>query len=199
MKKLLIIIATILSFTASAQTSEEIDMVILLNQVRTNPTSFIPAVEAYIAKIEAEKAAFAKLTKNATVKGDFFKTKNEILIEAKALIGFLKTVQPVKALELSVYLYPTTKSHSQYLDSTNQMTHIGHNGQTLTQRTKNLSLLVGENCGIGATPTELMLQLLIDYKVEGKGHRANIFSTKYSQVSAAKTGTTWVQDFAFMN
>ena len=50
MKKLITIILIICSVSASfAQTAEEIEMVTLINQVRTNPESFIPAVEAYIS------------------------------------------------------------------------------------------------------------------------------------------------------
>lgn len=172
-----------------AQTAEEIEMVTLINQVRTNPESFIPAVEAYIASAKKLKALGAKTTNKSTSKSV------DIVAEGEALIAFLKSAKPVKALKLSTFLYANTKSHAQYLDSTKQLSHTGPNGQTLVDRTKNVSKTAGENCGTGKTATDVMVQLLIDLSSPNKGHRANIFNADYTQVSVGKSGNTWVQDF----
>ena len=125
MKNLLIIIATILSFTATAQTAKEIEMVTLVNQVRTNPKSFIPVVEAYMTEMNTATKTLAggvKMTR---------KVNPALIAELKNLITFLKTVKPVGELKTSTVLYPITKKFVSYLDSVKQITHVGPNGQTL--------------------------------------------------------------------
>jgi uncharacterized protein YkwD len=189
MKNLLILIATILSFTATAQTATEIEMVTLVNQVRTNPKSFIPAVEAYIESAKKLNSLGGRMTNKTTGKSV------DNVMEAKFLISFLNTVKPVKPLELSIALYTITKSHANYLDSTKKVSHTGPNGQTLAERTKASGLSVGENVGTGSTATNAMVQLLIDLSSPTKGHRTNIFNPKYTQLSVGNTGNIWVQDF----
>jgi uncharacterized protein YkwD len=190
MKKLITILLVIGSISASfGQTAEEIEMVCLINKVRSNPESFIPAVEAYIASAKKLKALGVKTTNKTTNKSV------DIVAEGEALITFLKSAKPVKTLSLSTMLYTNTKSHAQYLDSTKQLSHTGPNGQTLADRTKNVTKTAGENCGTGKTATDVMVQLLIDLSSPNKGHRNNIFNSEYTQVSVAKSGNTWVQDF----
>lgn len=192
MKNLLILIATILTLTVNAQTeTEDINMVLLVNQVRTNPKSIIPAVEAYIESAKKLKALGGKVTNKSNGKNV------DVVAEAEALIVFLNNQKPVKALLYGGFIYPFAKSHAQYLDSTRQLSHIGRNGQTLEQRTKVLGFNMGENCGIGKTATDVMVQLLIDLSSPNKGHRLNIFNENYKQMAAAKAGNTWVQDFAY--
>lgn len=190
MKNLLILIATILSFTTNAQTAKEIEMIALVNQIRTNPKSFIPVIESYIVSVKKLKSLGGTITNKRTGIVDG-------VVEGNALIAFLKIQKPVKALELSVILYPVTKSHANYLDSTKQVSHTGPNCQTLAQRTKSSGLLVGENVGTGITATDVMIQLLLDLSSSTKGHRTNIFNPKYTQLSVGNTGNVWVQDFIF--
>lgn len=188
---MLIIIASFLTLTTVAQTVEEVEMVTLINQIRTNPKSFIPAIENHIASAKRLKAMGGKITNKTNGK------TVDVVAEGEALIEFLNTVKPVKALSLGICVYPFAKSHSQFLDSTKQLSHIGVNNQTLAQRTKVLGLSMGENCAIGNTSTDVMVQLLLDLSSPTKGHRANIFNELYTQVAIAKSGKTWVQDFAY--
>ena len=185
MKKLATIILVICSVSVSfAQTAKETEMVALINQVRTNPKSFVPVVEEFIKN-------GGNATRFAT------KANPKMIAEAKALIVFLNTVKPVDSLKTSSVLYPIAKAHVNYLDSTKMVSHIGRNGQTLADRTKSTGLLVGENATTGGDVKLAMLFLLIDYNATVKGHRNNIFNPKYTKVAAANSGGYWVQDFAF--
>ena len=192
MKKLVIIIATILSFTATAQTAKEIEMVKLVNQVRTNPKSFVPVVEAYITEVSSPTSI--------TINGVVFKGKRTVdpalVSELKQLIVFLNTVKPVGELATSSILYPITKKFVSFLDSTKQVGHVGPNGQTLTQRTKATGLTCGENSTVGSDANHAMVLLLLDFKGTTKGHRDNIFKAAYTKISVANSGAYWVQDFA---
>lgn len=201
MKGFLIALLTIigLTATATAQTAEELKMVNLINEVRTNPKSFIPAVEFYIEILESKSKPFVEI-KGATVTKKTNHTSDAVkpmIDEAKKLIVFLNTVKPVDKLEISNELYPVTKIFASYLDSTKQLGHTGYNGQSLNARTKKFRfMLVGENCVKDANVETAMLQLLLDFGTKSKGHRTNIFDKSFTKVAVAKIGYTWVQDFA---
>lgn len=201
MKNLVIIIATILSLTATAQTAKEIEMVTLVNQVRTNPKSFVPAVEAYIKTLEEKqncggmkiKITGAVVTKKSTtVTGNF----NGLIAEAKKLIVFLNTQKPIKALELSLTLSPIARTQAEYIDSIKTLTHNGLNESTTKRFTKGFTLS-GENCAVGTTATNAMIELLVDYGVANKGHRTNIFNKAFTKIAIGNSNEYWVQDFAF--
>jgi uncharacterized protein YkwD len=203
MKNLVILIATILSFTATAQTAKEMEMVTLVNQVRTNPKSFIPVVEAYIKTLETNTNddTFAKIKiKGATVTKKTNNAKsyvNPMIAEAKGLIAFLKTQKSVKALTLSPALYTYAKAQSVYMDSIKTLTHAGPNGESVTKRfTKNFTLC-GENCAKAETATEALLLLLIDMGNNPKGHRTNIFLKEFTQIAVGNTNNYWAQDFGY--
>ena len=192
MKKLVIFIFLFVSAIVSAQTAEEIEMTVLVNKVRTNPTSLIPEVEKYITSVKKLNSMGGKMTYQSTGKSV------NAIAEANALIAFLKKVKPLNALELSLVLYPTTKAQATYLDSTNQLVHTDANGKSLAERTKSLGLVCGENCAFNtASATSTLVQLLIDLGVADKGHRANIFNPNYKQISVAKVNNVWVQDFTY--
>ncbi len=186
MKKVIILIVLCVSTIASAQTAEEIEMTNLINKIRTNPTSFIPVIEAYIASSKQLSFTNKKTGKQIDIVG-----------EGTKLIAFLKNVKAVDSLKVSLVLYPIAKSHAKYVDSTKQIGHTGPNGQLFTDRVKSTGLTCGENVGVGRTATEVMIALLIDLSSPTKGHRTNIFNPNYKQVSVAKVGNIWVQNFAY--
>jgi uncharacterized protein YkwD len=187
MKNLLIIIATILSFTASAQTASEKEMFNLVNQVRTNPKSFIPVIEAYIADMsKPKKVGSLTVTK---------KVDPSVIAELKSLISFLNTVKPVDSLVFSQNTYIITKLQATFMDSTKQVTHNSFNGDSYAKRIKPLGLTGGENCTTGADAKTAMILLLLDYKATEKGHRNNIFNPTYTKLSVGNSGAYWVQDF----
>jgi uncharacterized protein YkwD len=194
MRILILLILTFLSLNATSQTSDEIEMIVLVNKVRTNPQSLIPAVEDYIKSI----TELINHKGNFTLKSNPNKNINaEVISEAKKLIAFLRTAKSVNTLELSLVLYPITKSHAQYLDSINQLKHTGPNGEPFANRFKNTGLMCGENCVISSSAINGLILLLIDLGNKDKGHRDNIFNPKYTQIAVGKFGNTWVQDFAY--
>ncbi len=187
MKNLLIIITTILSFTATAQTATEIEMITMVNQVRTNPKSFIPVIEEYIESAKKLKALGGGVKANGK--------PVDVIAEANALIRFLKTVKPVNALELSVATYSITKTHANFLDNTKQVTHTNAKGESYAKRLKPLGLIGGENCTTGNNTKQAMLLFLLDINASVKGHRDNIFNPNFTKLSVGNTGRYWVQDF----
>ena len=201
MKNLFIAITIILSLTSSAQTAQETEMFNLVNQVRTNPKSFIPVVEEYIKTLEVSPESFGGIKlKGVTVtkKTNNAKTiTNPLIAEAKDLIIFLKTQKSVKALNVSPSLYVIAKAQADYMDTIKNLTHNGPNGESASKRfTKNF-ILCGENCATGTSATNVMLSLLIDYGIKDKGHRKNIFLKEFTKIAVGNTNQYWVQDFGY--
>jgi len=198
MKNLLILFITIFSFTITAQTSGELEMINLVNKVRTNPKSFIPVVEAYIKTLETKPNPLDSIKiKGATVTKKIHSTNGRLkplISEANALIFFLNHVKPVNALELSLLLYPIAHTQAEYMDSIKILTHNGSNGN---KRYVKGFILCGENCAIGTTATEALLMLLIDSGNNTKSHRTNIFLKDFTTIAIGNKKDYWVQDFGY--
>ena len=203
MKNIITLILISLSFVIKAQSVEEFDMLNMINEIRINPKSFIPRVEAYIKKLEsASTLTFTnpniKITKS---KNDGLNEK--LIIEAKDLIVFLNNQKSVRALGFNNKLYHITKKHANYLDSTKTVSHDGPDGETLAIRTQSIGFSVLENvCSVNNannrnTVIDALLQFLLDYGVANKPHRANLFNEKASNMAVAKTGDIWVQNFTY--
>lgn len=210
MKTLITLILLSLSVTYVGQTQKEIEMIILVNQVRTNPKSFIPVVESYIKTQDSliqinNKPLSEKVKLPSTIvitksTNNYLKVNNyyeERITECKRLITFLKTQKPVKPLTSCSYLYIIASSQVKYIESIKHLTHDGPNGETATKRFTKGYILCGENCAIGETPTKVLLELLIDSGVKDKGHRKNIFLKEFTLISVGNAGNYWVQDFGY--
>ena len=193
MKKIITIILTLVSLGITAQTSEELEMIKMINQLRTNPKSFIPYIEERIKGLETMKAN-PKFT--ITLRSNKSNITEYYIVEYKKLIVFLNKQKPVSVLELSNKLYLITQNQANYLDSTKQLTHIGPNGETIGNRMKKMSSTVSENCAWGSDDVvETLIVLLLDYGVPNKGHRTNLFNPNMTRVAVAKVNQYWVQDF----
>ena len=199
MKHLLILVLAFLTLTPKAQTVEDADMVVLINQIRYAPKTFVPYVEAYIQRLET--GIDTRKFKTVTVKVQSTAKKSgltdSLIAEANRLIVYLKNKKSTYTIELAVGLYPITKAHAKYLDSTNQITHDGPNGQTLKDRTKGYTVIENACLTKNGDVADCLVQLLMDYGTKVKTHRDNIFSGKVSQVSVARSGNVWVQDFIY--
>ncbi len=199
MKFLLLLVITILSFTIVGQTSEEIEMITIVNQLRTDPKSFIPVVEDYIKKLKiTQEPIFDIKGVTITKRTNNIKSVNhELITEAKKLILFLNHVTPVKELMISENLYLIAKTQVTYIDSIKTITHAGKNCNSVTKRFTDNFILCGENCVIAPSLTEALLILLIDSGNNSKGHRTNIFLSSFTKISIAHKNQYWVQDFGY--
>lgn len=201
MRNLLFIIVVLLGFDVIAQNAQETNMVTLVNQVRTNPKSFIPVVEEYIKNLETTNEPFSniKINGSTTIKktNNSKSVVNPLISEAKDLITFLSSVKSVKTLTPCKKLFVSAKEQSVYLDSIKMLTHSGPNGVSSTTRFTKEFNLSGENCVIGKNETEALLMLLIDNGNKSKGHRKAIFSNEFTKIGVGNTNEYWVQDFGY--
>jgi len=208
MKNLLILVAIIFTISVNAQTSEELEMFNAVNQLRSNPKSFIPHVEAYIKKLESfigKSLIDVKLGSNVIITKNTKTIENKetldsLISETKQLIEFLKSQKSTSSLEFNKKLYTTSKKFVNYLDSTKKIGHTGPDNQTLSDRILglDLGLNLGENCVVNkdnTSITETIIIWLVDFKVKDKGHRKNLLNEKFVLTATAKSGNYWVQDF----
>ena len=201
--KHLLILLVVLSFSLKAQTRDELYMIKCVNQLRANPKSFIPYVESYIEKQEVLKLNGGIDTSKLKVSGLRISSKNiklrdELIAEANNLIKFLETQAPVSVLSQNTQFYTIAKTHARYLDSANLVSHNGTTGMRFGARTKGFNVL--ENiCKVNEHDIiDCIVQLLLDYGMNVKPHRNNLFNVNAKEITVANSGKVWVQEFVYV-
>jgi uncharacterized protein YkwD len=175
-----------------SQTIDELFVINEINQIRTNPKSYIPKVEDYIKTQESFLDNFDRLNVNVkSVNGGLDVNNNTVntktlvgkdvfirnIKAAKDLINVLDTLSPTQPLRFDSDMYEVTKKHGDYLKTTNKHGHYGHDGETISDRLSGFGSNGSENCGSN------LLGLMVDAGISGYGHRYNILNPKWSHIS----------------
>lgn len=205
-----IVILLFLNSFVFCQTEKELQVVYEINQIRSNPKSYIPKVKEYIKtqKWFLEKYSDPKFNiKSTSYSGNSNSDNDMINIKknsgkdvhtnnikaAEDLINVLDTLTPMDTLVFDSLMYKVTVSQGKYLKSVNKSGHFGPNNQTVFERlgTYNSS----ENCG-----TSLM-GLMVDSGIQGYGHRYNILNPKWNYISIYYIidHPTWGNSFMIQN
>ena len=120
-------------------------------------------------------------------------------------IRFLQTTAPVGPLRFNEGLAQAARQHAQYLGPRGLLTHKSADGGGPAARLDRLGQwqsMVAENISTGETdPRMVVIQLLVDDGVPGRGHRHNLFDPRLHQAGAgaaphAEYGTVCVIDYA---
>jgi len=95
-------------------------------------------------------------------------------------IAFLESVPPVGALRFDEGLARAARLHAQDLGPRGALDHVGADGSRLSDRLNRLGTwrgIIAENIGtLEEEPRQLVIQLLVDDGVPGRGHRHIIFN-----------------------
>ncbi len=98
-------------------------------------------------------------------------------------IAFMQKVKPVGALKPSKGLSLAAKSHADDIGPAGITGHTGSNGSTMKQRIDaqgRWKKTIGENISFGlADARDIVVQLIIDDGVPGRGHRDNIYKREF--------------------
>jgi hypothetical protein len=141
----------------------EKDFVYYVNFVRKHPDLFRKgAVSPYLA-------AYPKL--NA--------------IYGEGLLQDLAGFTPVQPLKIDGRLLAISRLHAADLGKHDMMSHLSSNGSTTQQRFEKAGVLCGTECiNMGDFPNalEVVLSLLIDYKVANAGHRKSLLNSKMHSI-----------------
>jgi uncharacterized protein YkwD/glutaredoxin len=159
-------------------TSDEKEVILILNKARTNPPLF---ARTYL---EARRNS-----------GNY----------ARECYQQMLTMAPVGALRPSKALSGAAKDHAMDMGQNGRTGHVGTDGSNMSARIRRhgqWQRTISENCSYGhSNPMEIVLQLLIDHGVPSRGHRKNILngSSNYVGVSIQPHNGyrfNCVQDFA---
>ena len=156
----------------------EKDVVLFVNKARHDPPLF---AELYLKKRVSQSAA------------------------ARECYRQMSTMKPRPILLPSLALWKAARDHAKDMGKWGKRGHVGTDGSNLSQRIKRHGTWksgISENCSYGFDDAlAIMLQLLIDDGVPGRGHRKNILAPGMRYIGAsiqphARYNYNCVQDFA---
>ena len=144
------------------------------NQLRKDPKSFIPKLEAKLPHFKG---------KNYAPPGKITLVTNEGPAAIKEAIEFLKKQQPLPELQLSEGLQKAAQDHANDIGPKGLCSHSGSDGSSTANRVEKYGKWdggIGENIDFGNdVAEEAILSLLVDDGVEGRGHRKNLFNPHF--------------------
>ncbi len=199
MKTLIITIFLTLNLVCLSQensnfSDKELEMVNEINNLRDNPSSFIPYIETYIEMC-------SKLLKDVN-SGKLNTTRdyNNTILTAKELIKELEKSPKLNKLIPNNEMYLVSKEHGNYLKTINNISHYGNNNETLNERMKRNNInfnnysenIINNNGRI----ISAILVLLIDDLYEDRGHRKNLLNPNSKFISVYNNGDLWIQNFS---
>lgn len=166
---------------AAAINKQQQEMLAELNLARTQPISY--------ARIVADK--FADLGADGLYRnsGKLYKIQEGRAVVEETL-AFLKQVKPARPLSLSRCLSLSALGHVQDQSKTGAVGHQGKDGSQATDRAQKFLAgalpYCGENISYGPQEVrDIVIQLLIDDGVSGRGHRRNVFDPRYQTIGLA--------------
>ncbi len=159
---------------------EERNVVLELNKVRTDPGKY---AELYLVPLRHRYSGNRYQDGNVTI------ITEEGLPALDECIEVLSRTRPVVALSHNEKLHEMAKDHVLKQGQTRQTGHSSPNGDSFQDRVriwgKGMSY-VGENISYGeSSARDIVIQLLIDDGVPGRGHRENILNADYDQVGVS--------------
>lgn len=168
------------SATASKASQLEQEVLAELNLARQKPQEFAKHVEELRRQFKDDNSY--------TLGGVTMATREGVKAVDEA-IAFLKKVKPVKALEMSPGLSLAARDHVNDLGPKGQVGHSGSDGsnsETRMKRYGDFEVSAGENITFGHEGARMIvMQLIIDDGVPGRGHRENIFRSAFKVVGLA--------------
>ena len=152
-----------------------------MNQVRANPQSYLPVLRAWRDRFQADGKTV--VLDNGSRLSTF-----EGLAAVDEALGFLEQAQPVSDLRLVSGLSRAAQDQVDAQGATGATGHDGSKGgmRERIERHGTWQITIGENISYGATTgQQVVMQLIIDDGVPGRGHRTNIFNPKFQVTGVA--------------
>ena len=161
--------------------SVEQDIITEHNRLRQNPQSYIPVLEAYLARMDANGNIPNGCGPNCTLQ------TQEGAAAVEEAIAFLQAQPPVGPLEYSSQVAEAAKVHATDQQD-GAVGHTGSDGSGPSQRIDRTGLEnfgTGENIAYGLTTgQDVIMGLLIDDGVADRGHRTNLFQPDWTAAGA---------------
>ncbi|MGB0864564.1 MAG: CAP domain-containing protein [Saprospiraceae bacterium] len=178
-------------------TEREKDMIKEVNLIRSNPIGYIPVVEAYIQKQEAEKLS---VISGADWIQDDIDT-------AKELIEELKTTPRLSILKPYEKIYTAAKLHGEEGKAKGDLEHQGSDGSWPWDRVlRQAPELSDGNENLVGGPSDVktsVMLLLVDSGIPNRGHRKTTLNPSWTYAGFYEVGTVgdmpnyWVQKYGY--
>lgn len=174
---------------APYMTNEERLMVDEINLIRTDPQGYVKYVEEYIRSMQQG--------------GEF----GNSIATARELIGELRRMAPLSALQPSECIYRAAKKHGLDQKPTGETNHQGTDGSMPWDRVlRECPTFTDGNENIVGGPADIrraVMLLLVDDGIESRGHRRTLLDPNWRYVACYKIGqvgtmpNSWVQNFGY--
>jgi len=171
-------------------------VIIELNRARSNPAGYAKKLADFKEHYVGNYIYFAGRTQVITEEG---------AAAVNEAIGFLKSTTAVPLLRVSRGLCAAAKAHAKDQGPKGLVSHEGSDNSSPEERINRFGTwgkAFGENIEYGNfNAEEIVMQLIIDDGVPGRGHRKNIFNPLYRVVGIGfgphqRYGQMCVMDFA---
>jgi uncharacterized protein YkwD len=178
----------------------EKDVILELNKARTNPKKY---AELYIRPrlswfLDSPGETHLYIIPGETI----YRATREGRKSIQECIADMSRRRAMRPLAVSEGLSRAARDHVEDTGPKGISAHRGSDGSDPSGRAKRYGLYsCGENISFGkSTAQDILIQLLVDDGVPGRGHRQNCFDTRYTIVGTAvgdhaKSGTMCVIDF----
>ncbi|MBK6610341.1 MAG: hypothetical protein IPI59_02395 [Sphingobacteriales bacterium] len=180
--------------TDANTTPREMEMVSLINSLRTDPVNFTSYVRAYRTK------RLAKLNNNA---------QHPEIVKIDETIDLLYKLKPLPTLSIHYDLYHSQKAFAEYIQNTGSLNSYNDNqNRTPWARLK-------DNCGIEdgnyyyvtgrSSIADAVVNALVDFESQGNARRNNLLGANWKFISCNEIGWVgkykhcWIQTFGSTN
>ncbi len=160
---------------ATTATSDEdkvaSEVLLVLNTMRTNPSSFIPAIDRYVTHVRS-----------------FTKDPKALTAAAKEIKAILKTQKALEPFNILGMLQLAAQDQAADIAKTGVMGHIGSDGSNPMTRVQKYGKTntLAECITYGHMTAELIVaSFLVDEGTPDRGHRKNLLNSEYTKVGIA--------------
>jgi uncharacterized protein YkwD len=171
--------STVTTVSANTLSPAEAGILKELNAARQNPRAYADHLRKFRREFQGGNI----------VRGNVRIRTQEGTKAVDEAIKFLSRQRPVPPLSVSPGLSDAANLHATEQSKTGATGHEGKNGSSPGERVNRFGKwekTVGENIAYGfADPRDVVMQLIIDDGVPDRGHRKNIFNTKYRRIGIA--------------
>lgn len=164
----------LLAATQAAPSPARLELAVLeeTNLARTNPAAYADHLQPMLSWFRGD-VMFRPGT-------DVGVRTDEGPAAVREAIAFLRRQKPVPRLTWSRGLWRAARDHARDLGTTGSTAHKGSDGSTMEQRMNRYGQwleVAAENIDFGsADARQVVISLIVDDGVEGRGHRANLFN-----------------------
>lgn len=162
-------------------------------------TAFERAVVQEMSEARTRPKAYARVLRDLrdAFEGTLWKRPGRVPLRTEEgvaaldeAIAFLESAPPIGPLRFNAGLALAARRHAEDLGPRGALEHVGSDGSKLSDRLNRLGTwhgLIAENISTSETEArEVVIQLLVDDGVPGRGHRRNLFNPDLHQAGVGR-------------